>query len=189
LSFVVTAVISANGSSVTLTGLSFHGRTAGFNVYRGSSPANLLRVASGQAIATTFTDGGLTDQLIPPPDPDFDHANFYWRSELQPEVAVTTHSPTMIGNATLQMAGNAYVGMTVRITRGTGAGQERSAIANDATTIMVSKWDVEPDATSFFTVRRQHGTSPRSRRAARSNSQFRIGRRGGADYGPLGKRQ
>jgi hypothetical protein len=152
LSFVVTAVISANGSSVTLTGLSFAAVTAGFNVYRGSSPANLLRVASGQAIATTFTDGGLTDQLIPPPDPDFDHANFYWRSELQPEVVVTAHSPTTIGNATLQMAGNAYVGMTVRITRGTGAGQERSAISNNATTIMVSKWDAEPDATSFFTV-------------------------------------
>jgi hypothetical protein len=152
LSFVVTAIISANGSSVTLTGLSFTAGTAGFNVYRGSSPANLLRVTSGQTIAATFTDGGLTGQLIPPPDPDFDHANFYWRSELQPEVAVTTHFPTMAGNATLQMAANAYVGMTVRITRGAGGGQERSVISNDATTITVSKWDVEPDATSFFTV-------------------------------------
>jgi hypothetical protein len=152
LSFVVTAVISADGSSVTLAGLSFTAGTTAFNVYRGSSPANLLRVASGQSIATTFADGGLTDQLIPPPDPDFDHANFYWRSELQPEVAVTTHSPTMIGNATLQMAVNGYVGMTVRITRGTGAGQERGVIANDATAITVPKWDVEPDATSFFTV-------------------------------------
>jgi len=152
LSFVVTAIIAADGSSVTLAGLSFTAGTAGFNIYRGSSPANLRRVASGQAIAATFRDGGLTDQLIPPPDPNFDHANFYWRSELQPEVAVTTHSPTTIGNATLQMAVNVYVGMTVRITRGMGAGQERSAIANDATTITVPKWDVEPNATSFFTV-------------------------------------
>jgi hypothetical protein len=152
LSFMVTAIISANGSSVTLTGLSFTAGTAGFNVYRGSSPANLLRVASGQAVATTFTDGGLVDQLIPPPDADFDHANFYWRSELQPEVTVTTHSPTTIGNATLQMAVNGYVGMTVRITRGTGAGQERNATANDTTTITVPTWDLEPDATSFFTI-------------------------------------
>ena len=152
LSFVVTAIIIANGSSVKLTGLSFTAGTAAFNVYRGISPANLLRVASGQTITATFTDGGLTDQLIPPPDPDFDHANFYWRSELQPEIAVTTHSPTMAGNATLQMAANAYVGMTVRITRGAGGGQERSVIGNDATTITVSKWDVEPDATSSFTV-------------------------------------
>jgi hypothetical protein len=152
LSFVVTAIITADGSSVTLTGLSFTAATASFNIYRGSTPANLLRVATGQAIAASFTDGGLVDQLIPSPDPNFDRANFYWRSELQPEVAVTTHSPTMIGNATLQMAVNGYVGMTVRITRGTGAGQERSATANDATTLTVPKWNQEPDATSFFTI-------------------------------------
>jgi hypothetical protein len=152
LSFMVTTIVTADGSSVTLTGLSFTAATAAFNVYRGSSPANLLRVASAQALATSFIDGGLTVELIPPPDPDFDHANFYWRSELQPEIRVTTHSPRMLGSATLQMAVNGYVGMTVRITRGTGAGQERSVTANDATTLTVATWDVKPDATSFFTV-------------------------------------
>jgi hypothetical protein len=151
-SFVVTAIITADGSSVTLKGLSFASGTTSFNVYRGNTPANLQRVASGQGIATTFTDGGLVDQLIPSPDPNFDHANFYYRLELQPEVAVTTHSPTMIGNSTLEMAVNGYVGMTVRITRGAGAGQERSVVANDATTITVGKWSVEPDSTSFFAV-------------------------------------
>jgi len=152
LSFIVTAIITANGSSVTLTGLSFPMAAATFNVYRGTSPANLLRVASAQTIATSFTDGGLAVQLVAPPDPDFDHANFYWRSELQPEVAVTAHSPTMLGNASLQMQVNEYAGMTVRITRGTGAAQERSVIANDTTTLTVSKWDLEPDATSFFAL-------------------------------------
>jgi hypothetical protein len=152
LSFVVTARVVADGSSVTLTGLSFTTATASFNIYRGHTPANLHRVATDQAIAVSFTDGGLVDQLIPSPDPDFDHANFYWRSELQPEIAVITHSPTTIGNATLQMAVNGYVGMIVRITRGTGAGQERSVTANDASTLTVPKWSVEPDATSFFTI-------------------------------------
>jgi hypothetical protein len=112
----------------------------------------MLRIASDQAVAASFTDGGLVDQLIPPADPNFDHANFYWREELQPEIAVTTHSPTMVGNGTLQMAVNGYAGMTVRITRGTGAGQERSVVANDAKTLTVSNWAVEPDASSFFTV-------------------------------------
>jgi hypothetical protein len=152
LSFVVTAIIPADFSSVTLAGLSFTAATTAFNVYRGNTPANLLRIASAQAITASFTDGGLVVQLIPPPDPNFDHANFYWRSELQPEVGVTTYSQTTVGNATLQMAVNGYVGMTARITRGTGAGQEQSAIANDATTLTVSAWDVKPDATSFFTV-------------------------------------
>jgi hypothetical protein len=152
LSFTVTAVIASDGSSVTLTGLSFATGTTAFNTYRGSSPALLLRIASDQPIATSFTDTGLVDQLIPPADPNYDHANFYWREELQPEIAVTTHSPTMLGNGTLQMAVNGYQGMTVRITRGTGGGQEQSILANDATTLTVSAWVVEPDASSFFTI-------------------------------------
>jgi hypothetical protein len=112
----------------------------------------LLRVASDQAIAGTFTDAGLANQLTPPTDANFDHANFYWRSELQPEIAVTAHSPTTVGNGTLQMTLNGYRGMTARITRGTGAGQERGIVANDASSLTVSAWDLEPDATSYFTV-------------------------------------
>ena len=51
------------------------------------------------------------------------------------------------------MAANSYRGMTVRITRGTGAGQERTIAANNATTLTLSPaWVVEPDATSFFVV-------------------------------------
>jgi hypothetical protein len=98
-------------------------------------------------------DPGLTDQLIAPPDSNFDHANFYWRMELQAEVGVNTHAPTSIGNQTLAMAMNAYRGMNVRITRGTGAGQEQCIAANDATTLTIARpWAVEPDATSFFAV-------------------------------------
>ena len=33
-----------------------------------------------------------------------------------------------------------------------GAGQERSVAANDGTTLTVCRWNVEPDASSFFTV-------------------------------------
>jgi hypothetical protein len=42
--------------------------------------------------------------------------------------------------------------MTVRITRGTGAGQERPVVSNDAATLTAATWNVEPDATSFFTI-------------------------------------
>jgi hypothetical protein len=152
LSFLVRASIPSDGGSVTLAELSFAAGTSAFHVYRGITPAQLLRIASDQPIAGSFTDAGLVDQLTPPPDSNFDHANFYWRSELQPEIAVTTHSPTMAGNGTLQMAVNGYRGMTLRVTRGTGAGQERSIVANDATSLTVSPWDVEPDASSLFTI-------------------------------------
>jgi len=153
LSFIVTAVIASDGSSVTLTGLSFTSGTSTFNVYRGATPAELLRIASSQMMAASFTDSGAQPQLIAPPDPNFDHANFYWRMELQPEMTATIFSPTTVGNQSLQMSPNWYRGMTARVTRGTGAGQEASIAGNDATTLTLSSaWVVAPDATSNFVV-------------------------------------
>jgi hypothetical protein len=153
LSFLVRAAVVSDGTTVTLTGLSFSSGTTAFHVYRGTTPAQMFRIASDQPLAAQFTDTGLAAQLMAPPDSNFDHANFYWRSELQPELGVTAHTPASVANGTLQMAVNGYRGMTARITRGTGAGQERTVTANDATSLTVSPpWTVEPDATSFFAV-------------------------------------
>jgi hypothetical protein len=153
VSFLVRAVISTDGSSVTLTGLSFAPGTSVFNVYRGSTPAQLFQIASNQAVAAQFTDTGLAKLAVAPPDPNFDHANFYWRMELQPEIAATIYSATSVGTDSLQMTTNRYRGMIVRITRGTGAGQERAIASNTATTLTVSPaWDAVPDASSFFAV-------------------------------------
>jgi hypothetical protein len=153
LSFIVQAAIPQEDHRVTLTGLSFAAGTSGFCVYRGATPANLLRIASNQPVAGTFTDGGMSNQLVSPPDVNFDHANFYWRMEQVPESGVTIHSPTTVGNGTLHMTVNAYRGMTARITKGMGAGQERTITANDLTSVTVSPaWTVEPNATSFFAV-------------------------------------
>jgi hypothetical protein len=153
LSFIVRASIAADGSTVTLSGLSFAPGTSAFDVYRGATPAQLFRIASAQALTTQFADTGLADQLVAPPDSNFDHANFYWRMELQPESGVTLHSATTVGNGSLQMTANRYRSMIARITRGTGTGQERAIAANDATSLTIAPpWIVEPDATSFFVV-------------------------------------
>jgi hypothetical protein len=51
------------------------------------------------------------------------------------------------------MTENRYRGATAKITRGRGAGQERTILANTATTLTVTpSWNVEPDATSFLAV-------------------------------------
>jgi len=153
LPFVVMAGISTAGCSVRVTGLSFSPGTSGFNVYRGTTPAQMFRIATGQAVATQFVDTGLAEQAIPPADANFDHANFYWRMEFQSEAAVTLHSATTVGNGTLDMAVNGYRGMVARVTRGKGAGQEREVAANTPTNLtLASAWSVEPDATSFFVV-------------------------------------
>jgi len=133
--------------------LSFSNITTGFHVYRGPSPWRLFRIASDQPISTQFTDTGLSEQLAGPPDPNYDHANFYWRLELQPEYSATVHLATTIGNNTLQMIVNDYRGAVVRITRGRGAGQERAVLSNTATVVTLTRaWDMQPDASSFFVV-------------------------------------
>jgi len=153
LSFILAATTMSDGTSVTLSALSFPPGTVSFNVYRGATPALLYRIASNQALLGQFTDTGLPDQLIAPPDANFDHANFYWRMELQPEIAVSVHAGNTVGNNTLQMVVNRYRGMVARITRGRGAGQERTISANTSTVATVSPaWDLEPDATSYFVV-------------------------------------
>jgi hypothetical protein len=155
LSFSVPALIPSgtNTNAVTLTGLSFSPGTAGFDVYRGSNPTELLRIASQSAVATSFSDTGDVPQLAGPPDANYDHANFYWRLELQPETAAGIYSPTAIGNANLGALADEFKGALVRVTRGDGAGQERAVVTNSATTLTVTPaWTVAPDSTSYFVV-------------------------------------
>jgi hypothetical protein len=155
LSFLVQAKLpgSTNTNQVTLSGFSFSSSTVGFRVYRGLNPSQLLLIDSSTSVAGNYTDSGATTQLVGPPDQNYNHANVYWRLELQPEEPVTSASATTIGNSTLGMLTNDFAGSLVRITRGKGATQERSIVSNTATTLTVKPaWTVTPDTTSFFSV-------------------------------------
>jgi hypothetical protein len=155
LSFTLMSTIPAttNTNQVTLVGLSFSSTATGFHVYRGTNPVQLLRIAENVPVAAQFTDSGAVSLLKGPPDYNYDHANFYWRLEMQPAEPVNIHSATTIGHSTLNMLSSEYNGATVRITKGTGAGQERTVATNSATTVTItSKWSVEPDVTSFFLI-------------------------------------
>ena len=155
LSFTAMAAVPAgtNTNEVTLSSLSFSSGATAFHVYRGMNPVQLLRIASSVAIATQFVDAGLGATLQGPPDYNYDHANVYWRLELQPEETVDIFSATTIGNSALDMLPNDYSGATVRIASGTGAGQEQTIASNTGTTITITaKWAVTPDARSTFVV-------------------------------------
>ncbi len=155
LSFNVPAYIQAttNTNSVTLQGLSFPSVAASFNVYRGTSPQALYRIASAQPIAATFTDTGLTAQPEGPPDPNFDHANFYYRYEYAGPFQADIFSATTIGWSDMGSVAGAYTNMVVLIADGTGRGQEQSIVSNTATILTVATpWSVTPDATSVFVI-------------------------------------
>ena len=129
VSFIVRAVTLSDGSSVRIDGLSFSPGTAGFHVYRGTYSGTILpdRIESSRGPAI---HGYRTEQeLIAPLDPNFDHANFYWRMELQSEIPATIHSTSLVGNEGLQMTVNRYRGMIARISR---AGvRDRSAASRE----------------------------------------------------------
>ncbi len=155
LSFVVPAAIPSTTStnSVVLQSLSFSATTTSFHVYRGPNPTQLYRIASGVAVGTSFTDSGLPELPVLPPDPNFDHANFCWRMELQGEANATLQSGTTVGNDILEMIPNEYAGMAVRVVRGTGVSQERVVLSNTLNTLtLASAWDIALDASSVFVV-------------------------------------
>jgi hypothetical protein len=122
-------------------------------VYRGSTPSQLLRIATNVAVAVQFVDSGAMATLVGPPDYNFDHANFYWRFQLQPPEQVNIQSANTVGNSTLNMLAGDYTGATVRITAGTGAGQERTVVSYTPTTITVTaNWNTVPDSSSWFEI-------------------------------------
>lgn len=153
-SFVVRADIgSASSNSVRLNQLRFSSGTASFNVYRGETPGRLRRIAAQVTISSEYLDAGGTNELIGAPNPNYDHANFYWRLENQDEEFATTFSPTQIGSDQLSLPADAMVGHIARITRGKGRLQERVVVANDATTLTVEPpWEIQPDLSSAFVI-------------------------------------
>ena len=155
LSFIAQGTTAAGGStcSIGLSGIALPVGAVSFHVYRGGTPELLQRIASSVLPAGTLIDTGLAAQAVLPPDPQFDHVNVEWRWELLPETPASIHSSTTIGNSTLQLAANGYTGAVVRITRGTGAGQELAIASNSTTTLTAGlAWAVAPDATSYFVI-------------------------------------
>jgi Putative phage tail protein len=155
LSFIAqaTTVAGANTNSVLIDGIQLPVGGLSFNIYRGTSPQLFFRIASAQTSAPAFLDTGSPPLTVLPPDPQFDHVNIYWRWELLPEAAVTVFSSTTVGNTALELIVNEYQSAIVRITRGTGAGQEYAIVSNTATTLTIGgTWLTTPDSTSFFVV-------------------------------------
>jgi hypothetical protein len=155
ISFTVAAQITSqtNTNTVAITGISLPPGVTGFNVYRGSSPQTMYRIASAVPPASIFTDTGYAAQPIGPPDSSFDHANFYYRYQYAGPLSATAYSATTIANENMGATPRAYAGMAVLITEGTGRGQERVISSNDATTLTLSSsWSTVPDGTSVFVV-------------------------------------
>ena len=147
LSFNIPAIMpaSTNTNSVMLNKLSFPSTAVSFNVYRGASPQALYQIKNGAQIANFFTDPGYPALSIGPPDPSFDHANFYYRYEYAGPYTADNVSGNTIGWSDMGAVPGAYVNMVVRISDGPGLGQERTILSNTATTLTLqTPWSIQP---------------------------------------------
>jgi Putative phage tail protein len=174
-SFVIRAKIPAGASTnrVELTGLSFSSGTASFNIYRGSLPTRLFRIASGQTVASVFVDTGISEEMSGAPDPHYDHANFYWRLEDTEEQFASIFDVDSVGSSVLNMPVDGLAGHAVRLFRGKGAGQERTISSNTTTTVFVTpNWETEPDESTVFAV--SENTWHFGGRARSSPARFQI---------------
>jgi hypothetical protein len=153
-SFVVRADLPlASTLRVELTGISLPANEIAFNVYRGTAPGQLLRIASALSPANSFVDDGMSSQPIGPPDEYFDHANFYWRMEVQPPVSVSSATGNTITASGMSWAIDQLRGQRVRLVSGKGSGQERTIEANTADSLTVApSWTVQPDNSSAFVI-------------------------------------
>jgi hypothetical protein len=140
-------------AAIEIRNLRFSENAASFRVYRGLTPLETYRIAESVPVASVFRDEGRPASLASPPDFAFHHVNFYWRQEVLAETAATITGVDEIGNAALNLIPDSCMGKRVRISKGTGQGQERTIVSHSAQALLVDPvWIVPPDATSFFVI-------------------------------------
>ncbi len=140
------------GYAVQIPALSAPAEAAEIRVYRGSSPDVVYAIDTIPASAASFTDVGLAYQPLVPPDPNFHHANFYWRGELLPAVSADAAGAASITYSSASWLENQFQGKLVWIVNGKGKSQERTILSNNANTLFVDPWDIMPDISSVFAI-------------------------------------
>lgn len=151
LSLIVRAELPPGGLScrVRLNGLRFPAGAAQMNVYRGENPRDLRRVAAGVAAAPMFEDSGLAATAVPAPDENFDHARFEVRFEYAPPMPVAGAGSETLTIGLSGLEDGELAGMTVVVTSGRGAGQERRITGNIGGALQVTPaWETIPDSSS-----------------------------------------
>ncbi len=144
---------NTNSVSFDSSQWTFPSVATGTNVYRGTTPQTLRLVAKNHALTNSFTDSGSSPAAIGPPDANFDHANFYYRTQYTSPIPADIFSANTIGSFSLGAVDINYFQKIVRIISGSGFGQERSIGSNDSTTLtLTTAWSTQPDATSTFVI-------------------------------------
>ncbi|MGO9240425.1 MAG: phage tail protein [Bryobacteraceae bacterium] len=139
---VVTGAIET-AFGVTLNGLAAPNGAAGMRVYRGDSAYDLLYLSDLDANLTTWTDTGGSVSPMRPPDPRYDHADFYWRTELTGELTVASIAGATLTIANASFTNGQFTGNALAAVSGNATGWQTTVATNTSTEITVN--DPIPD--------------------------------------------
>jgi len=141
IQIVTGAVETAFG--VTLNGLGAPESAAGMRVYRGDSVYDLLYLCDIDASLNTWTDTGGSVSPMRPPDPRYDHADFYWRTELTTPLDVASLSGTTLTLNGANFENDQFDGKALVVVSGNAIGWQGTVATNTSTEVNAS--DPFPD--------------------------------------------
>jgi hypothetical protein len=130
---VVTGAVETS-FSVTINGLTAPKDATGLRIYRGESAFDLLYLDNVAANLVSWTDHGDDVSPMRPPDPRYDHADFYWREELTGQLAIQS-----LPNGAIQVPAGGYdvdrfAGSALTVVTGTAKGWQGTVASNSDTT-------------------------------------------------------
>jgi hypothetical protein len=131
---------------VTLNGLGAPQGAAGMRAYRGDSAYDLLYLCDIDASLNTWTDSGGSVSPMRPPDPRYDHADFYWRTELTALLEVASLSGTTLTVASASFENDQFDGKALVVVSGNARGWQTIVATNTSTGVTAS--DPFPDTLS-----------------------------------------
>lgn len=111
-------------------------------IISGTGVGQYSRIASNTATVIT-----LTDSLSPVPD-----STSKYKIEGFTSGKATSATGTTIVQSTKTWTASQWINYQVRIVSGLGAGQVRVITANDATSLTVATWTINPDSTSYYVI-------------------------------------
>jgi len=118
------------GFSVTLSGLAAPTGATAMRVYRGERVFDLLYLADIAVNLTSWTDQGCDLSPMRPPDPRYDHANFYWRAELTASLPISSLSGETIVVPDGGYQTDQFAGSTLIVVSGSSKDWQTSVVAN-----------------------------------------------------------
>ena len=123
-----------SGFSVTINGLTTPAGAAGLRVYRGQSAFDLLYLTDIAAGLASWTDQGGDVSPKRPPDPRYDHADFYWREELGGQLTIESLSNDTIVVPDGNYQTDQFAGSAITVVTGSARYWQSTVAANTNTT-------------------------------------------------------